>query len=182
MIEDFTLGMSIEQFREDPKTVAAVERKFLVIGEAAVRLGRDSSGGRFAAFEGRCFEGPAVSSRQSELILTHVRCDLRTQRTTAWAQTFRDNRVVSEIARLQVQSRRAASVAHGMGKTSSQTNVVEAGGVEPPSEKARNEESTCVARFFYFGQRFRAGKTTLYLARLISDLGSGQKPASYPAE
>jgi len=39
MIEDFTLGMSFEQFREDPKTVAAVERKFLVIGEAAVRLG-----------------------------------------------------------------------------------------------------------------------------------------------
>jgi uncharacterized protein with HEPN domain len=40
-IEDFTLGMSFEQFREDPKTVAAVERKFLVIGEAAVRLGRE---------------------------------------------------------------------------------------------------------------------------------------------
>ena len=42
MIEDFTLGMSFEQFREDPKTVAAVERKFLVIGEAAVRLGREA--------------------------------------------------------------------------------------------------------------------------------------------
>jgi hypothetical protein len=49
MIEDFTLGMSFEQFREDPKTVAAVERKFLVIGEAAVRLGREAAlirGGR----------------------------------------------------------------------------------------------------------------------------------------
>lgn len=43
MIEDFTLGMSFEQFREDPKTVAAVERKFLVIGEAAVRLGREAA-------------------------------------------------------------------------------------------------------------------------------------------
>lgn len=42
MIEDFTAGMSFEQFREDPKTVAAVERKFLVIGEAAVRLGRET--------------------------------------------------------------------------------------------------------------------------------------------
>jgi len=41
-IEDFTLGMSFEQFREDPKTVAAVERKFLFIGEAAVRLGREA--------------------------------------------------------------------------------------------------------------------------------------------
>ena len=42
MIEHFTAGMSFEQFREDPKTVAAVERKFLVIGEAAVRLGREA--------------------------------------------------------------------------------------------------------------------------------------------
>jgi uncharacterized protein with HEPN domain len=34
--------MGFDRFREDPKTVAAVERKFLVIGEAAVRLGRDA--------------------------------------------------------------------------------------------------------------------------------------------
>jgi len=61
-------------------------------------------------------------------------------------------------------------------------NMVEAGGVEPPSEKARNEETTCVARFCFLGQRFRAGKTTLYQARLISNPGSGPKPASYPAE
>jgi len=37
--------------------------------------------------------------------------------------------------------------------------MVEAGGVEPPSGKARNEETTCVARFFLFGQRFGAGKS-----------------------
>ena len=43
MIEEFTTGLTFEQFREDPKTVAAVERKFLVIGEAAVRLGREAS-------------------------------------------------------------------------------------------------------------------------------------------
>ena len=43
MIEDFTAEMSFAQFREDPKTVAAVERKFLVIGEAAVRLGPEAS-------------------------------------------------------------------------------------------------------------------------------------------
>lgn len=36
--------------------------------------------------------------------------------------------------------------------------MVEAGGVEPPSEKVRSEEPTCVARFCYFGQYFRAGK------------------------
>ena len=42
MIEIFTRGMEFEQFREDPKTVAAVERKLLVIGEAAIRLGEDA--------------------------------------------------------------------------------------------------------------------------------------------
>ncbi len=40
MIERFTSGMDFVVFREDPKTVAAVERKLLVISEAAVRLGR----------------------------------------------------------------------------------------------------------------------------------------------
>ena len=39
MIEQFTQGMDSEAFREDPKTVAAVERKLLVISEAAIRLG-----------------------------------------------------------------------------------------------------------------------------------------------
>jgi len=37
-IDDFTAGMNFAQFRENPKTVAAMERKVLVIGEAAVRL------------------------------------------------------------------------------------------------------------------------------------------------
>lgn len=37
-IQSFTAGMEYEDFRTDPKTVAAVERKFLVIAEAAVRL------------------------------------------------------------------------------------------------------------------------------------------------
>ncbi len=31
MIEYFTSGMDFDAFREDPKTVAAVERKLLVI-------------------------------------------------------------------------------------------------------------------------------------------------------
>lgn len=39
MIDAFTSGMDFDAFREDPKTVAAVERKLLVISEAAVRLG-----------------------------------------------------------------------------------------------------------------------------------------------
>jgi len=42
MIETFTAGMDFEEFREDPKTVAAVERKIQIISEAAIRLGNDA--------------------------------------------------------------------------------------------------------------------------------------------
>jgi uncharacterized protein with HEPN domain len=42
MIEQFTGGMDFDAFREDPKTVAAVERKLLVISEAATRLGNEA--------------------------------------------------------------------------------------------------------------------------------------------
>jgi uncharacterized protein with HEPN domain len=38
-IEDFTEGVSIAQFRDEPMRVAAVERYLLVISEAAIRLG-----------------------------------------------------------------------------------------------------------------------------------------------
>ena len=42
MIVRFVRGMDLEAFREDPKTIAAVERKLLLISEAAVRLGEDA--------------------------------------------------------------------------------------------------------------------------------------------
>ena len=42
MIVQFVHGMDFEAFREDPKTVAAVERKLLLVSEAAVRLGEDA--------------------------------------------------------------------------------------------------------------------------------------------
>jgi uncharacterized protein with HEPN domain len=38
----FTDGRGFEAFREDPKTIAAVERKLLVISEAAIRLGGEA--------------------------------------------------------------------------------------------------------------------------------------------
>ena len=48
--------MEFEDFRQDPKTVAAVERKLQLISEAAIRLGEDAErlcpgmqGGIFAA-------------------------------------------------------------------------------------------------------------------------------------
>jgi uncharacterized protein with HEPN domain len=42
MIVRFVRDMDIDAFREDPKTIAAVERKLLLISEAAVRLGEDA--------------------------------------------------------------------------------------------------------------------------------------------
>lgn len=41
-IEQFTSGMDFDRFRSDPKTVSAVERKLLLISEAAMRLGDDA--------------------------------------------------------------------------------------------------------------------------------------------
>jgi uncharacterized protein with HEPN domain len=42
MIEQFTAGMHFEAFRSNPMAVAAVERKLLVISEAAIRLGDEA--------------------------------------------------------------------------------------------------------------------------------------------
>ena len=41
LIEEFTSGMDSDGFCEDPRTIAAVERKLLVISEAAIRLGQE---------------------------------------------------------------------------------------------------------------------------------------------
>ncbi len=42
MVAEFVRGMDLEAFRDDSKTVAAVERKLLIISEAAIRLGEDA--------------------------------------------------------------------------------------------------------------------------------------------
>jgi len=42
MIEQFTSGMDFEGFRTNPMAVAAVERKLLIISEAAIRLGDEA--------------------------------------------------------------------------------------------------------------------------------------------
>jgi uncharacterized protein with HEPN domain len=42
MISQFVRDMDLEAFQADPKTIAAVERKLLLISEAAVRLGDDA--------------------------------------------------------------------------------------------------------------------------------------------
>ena len=42
MIGRFTTGLDVDAFKADPKTVAGVERKLLLISEAAVRLGEQA--------------------------------------------------------------------------------------------------------------------------------------------
>jgi len=42
MIEQFTSGMGLEEFRSNPMAVAAVERKLQIISEAAIRLGEEA--------------------------------------------------------------------------------------------------------------------------------------------
>ena len=44
MIEQFTLGMGLEEFRSNPMAVAAVERKIQIISEAASGLATKRSG------------------------------------------------------------------------------------------------------------------------------------------
>jgi uncharacterized protein with HEPN domain len=39
LIEDFTSGMNFDAFCQDLRTIAAVERKLLIVSEAAIRLG-----------------------------------------------------------------------------------------------------------------------------------------------
>ncbi len=41
-IEQFTQELDLDSFRQDPKTIAAVEHKLQVISEAAVRLGEQA--------------------------------------------------------------------------------------------------------------------------------------------
>ena len=45
--------------------------------------------------------------------------------------------------------------------------MVEAGGVEPPSEKARREENYVRIRLMRFGSRLRAGESGGNLVRLV---------------
>ena len=47
--------------------------------------------------------------------------------------------------------------------------MVEAGGVEPPSEKARREENYVRIRLMVFDHRFKAGESSEGLARLDLD-------------
>ena len=42
MIEQFTMGMDLEDFRSNPMAVAAVERKLQIVSEVAFRLGDEA--------------------------------------------------------------------------------------------------------------------------------------------
>ncbi len=59
---------------------------------------------------------------------------------------------------------------------------MEAGGVEPPSEKARNEENYVRSRLSIFGRCLRTGKNNNGLVRLIFiRKAPDRNPLAYPA-
>ena len=59
LIERFTAGMDFEAFHSNPMAVAAVERKLLIISEAAIRLGDEA--------EKRCRISLGPKSEESEI-------------------------------------------------------------------------------------------------------------------
>jgi hypothetical protein len=68
-----------------------------------------------------------------------------------------------------------------MNKSLKKVSVVEAAGIEPASEKARHEKTTCVSDSLFVGDSPVNRQDGHHLARLISILSYGQKPRTYPA-
>lgn len=80
MIEQFTRDMDLAAFEQDPKTIAAVERKLQIISEAAIRLGPEA--------EKRCPDQPWTEIRGIGNWLRH-RYD-RIELDTIW-KTIKDD-------------------------------------------------------------------------------------------
>ena len=91
MIEQFTGDMDLAAFEQDPKTIAAVERKLQIISEAAIRLGPEA--------EKRCPDQPWTEIRGIGNWLRH-RYD-RIELDTIW-KTIKD-----DLPPLQVSVRKA---------------------------------------------------------------------------
>ena len=63
IIERSTASMDCDDFREDPKTIAAVERNLEAISEAAIRLGEDAEH-RCPGPQWRDIRGMAIGCRR----------------------------------------------------------------------------------------------------------------------
>jgi len=102
LIEEFTLGMDFETFREDPKTIAAVERKLLVVSEAAIRMGEQAVL--------LCTDQPWPKIRATGNFLRHAyeRVDLE----TVWRT------VTDDLPRLKAAVLRALAILEGAPTTS----------------------------------------------------------------
>jgi len=94
--------MDFETFREDPKTIAAVERKLLVVSEAAIRMGE-----RAVLL---CPDQPWPKIRATGNFLRHAyeRVDLE----TVWRT------VTDDLPRLKAAVLRALAILEGAPTTS----------------------------------------------------------------
>jgi uncharacterized protein with HEPN domain len=94
--------MDFETFREDPKTIAAVERKLLVVSEAAIRMGEQAVL--------LCPDQPWPKIRATGNFLRHAyeRVDLE----TVWRT------VTDDLPRLKAAVLRALAILEGAPTTS----------------------------------------------------------------
>jgi uncharacterized protein with HEPN domain len=94
--------MDFETFREDPKTIAAVERKLLVVSEAAIRMGEQAVL--------LCTDQPWPKIRATGNFLRHAyeRVDLE----TVWRT------VTDDLPRLKAAVLRALAILEGAPTTS----------------------------------------------------------------
>jgi uncharacterized protein with HEPN domain len=67
-IERFVHGMDLKKYAEDERTQAAVERKILIISEAAIRL-KDAAETICPEYPGETFEGSGIGSGISTIEL-----------------------------------------------------------------------------------------------------------------
>ena len=90
--------------------------------------------------------------------------NIRFRSHSPWAVAFSFARAIQEPRgppwRVSGHYGKDTPVVRGQGSLTDPDikKVVEAGGVEPPSEKASNEETTCVATFYNLIRRLRARK------------------------
>ncbi len=80
-----------------------------------------------------------------------------------------------------VQSRDRCAYAPVKGVGGELREMVEAAGVEPASEKARHETTTCVSGSWFSSAGRRTGEVASRLARLISTYGYERKPSAQTA-
>jgi hypothetical protein len=87
------------------------------------------------------------------------------------------------VAIVHAEDHRGASVgcpSASSGQNFCKTKILEAGGVEPPSEKPCNQKTTCLARSVRFADCAQSGQETQPTSPMVSPTHYGPKRAGQP--